>query len=442
MNIENPVQLCLVEDDPIMGESLCFRFELEGFKCDWYKTALAAKPQICKKNYSVLISDIRLPDMNGMDLYTLLLDEGHTIPPTIFITGHGSINDAVELLKKGAADYITKPFDLDVLIEKILSVCLQHKTTDSKSQPTLGISAAMRSIEQMLCRVSRHGSTVLITGESGVGKEHAALFLHNCANRDMEKPFVAVNCGAIPEGLIESELFGHEKGAFTGAMRTKKGFFEQANNGTLFLDEIGEMPPNMQVRLLRVIQNMQIVRIGGEKPIPLKIRLICATNRDLKQMVANGSFREDLYYRINVVHISIPPLRERREDILWFIRMFFNELEPDSKHYLHPSAEELLLHYNWPGNLRELHHNIERACILSSKSEIDAVIFKEILEDQFGTKITAHNLKERLGNYEQQLIIEALEHHDYQINETAAELEISRKNLWEKMKKYDINKTS
>lgn len=423
-----------------MGESLCYRFELEGFQCDWYKTAQAAQPHIGKKDYAALISDVQLPDMSGTELYSQLLDEGRILPPTIFVTGHGSISDAVELLKKGAADYITKPFDLDTLIDKVRAVCLRSTTIDSTVKPVLGISAAMRSIEQTLCRVSGYGTTVLITGESGVGKEHAARFLHHCAYGENDKPFIAVNCGAIPEGLLESELFGHEKGAFTGALRTKKGVFEQADHGTLFLDEIGDMPPNMQVRLLRVIQERQVVRIGGEKPISLNIRLICATNQDLKQMVAEDSFREDLYYRINVVHINIPPLRKRREDILWFTRLFLDELEPDAEHYLLPSAEEQLLHYDWPGNLRELHHSIERACILSPKSYIDASAFTEAINDNLNSETMGKDLKERLSHYEEQLIMEALKRHEYQMKETAVELGISRKNLWEKMRKYNINK--
>lgn len=440
MKTNKPLRLCLVEDDPIMGESLCYRFELEGFQYDWYKTALAAKPHIGKKDYAVVISDIRLPDISGTELYSQLLEEGHALPPIIFVTGHGSISDAVELLKKGATDYISKPFDLDALIEKVHAACLHSADVETMVEPVLGITAIMRSIEQMLCRVAIHNTTVLITGESGVGKEHAARFLHNYANKHTDKPFIAVNCGAIPEGLIESELFGHEKGAFTGALRTKKGVFEQADNGTLFLDEIGEMTPSMQVHLLRIIQDKQVTRVGGEKFIPLNIRLICATNRDLKKMVAEGDFREDLYYRINVVHVNIPPLRERREDILWFARLFLDELEPDAEHYLLPSAEEHLLHYQWPGNLRELHHSIERACILSPESCIDEAAFSEVISDKLNTKITVNNLKEHLNHYEEQVITEALKRHEFQINETASELGISRKNLWEKMKKFKIEK--
>lgn len=439
MTSETPLKLCLIEDDPIIGESLCYRFELEGFQCDWYKSALAAQPHVANGSYSALISDMRLPDMSGAELFMQLKQEGRQLPPTIFITGFGSIGDAVELLKNGAADYITKPFDLDILVEKVRSVCRRQANGGRAGEPVLGISASMRALEGTLCRVSSHGSTVLITGESGVGKEHAARFLHRCTFGDTEKPFVAVNCGAIPEGLMEAELFGYEKGAFTGALRTRRGVFEQADGGTLFLDEIGDMPPNMQVRLLRVIQEREVVRVGGETPVSLDLHLVCATHRDLKQMVAEGSFREDLYYRINVVHVNVPPLRERREDILWFTRLFLNEIEPGGERYLLPSAEQRLLRYDWPGNLRELRHSIERACVLSPAPGIGAEAFDIGIQDDALATDSA-DLRERLSRYEYQLILESLRRHQFQINETASELGISRKNLWEKMKKLGIER--
>ena len=298
----------------------------------------------------------------------------------------------------------------------------------------------MRQIERTLCQVSGHDATVLITGESGVGKEHAARNLHRCAFGEAERPFVAVNCGAIPEGLMESELFGHERGSFTGAIRAKKGVFEQADGGTLFLDEIGEMPPAMQVRLLRIIQDRQVVRVGGETALPLKLRLICATNRDLKQRVAEGGFREDLYYRIHVIHVHIPPLRERREDILWFARAFLAELAPGGSRHLLPAAEARLLQHEWPGNLRELRHAIERACILADGPGIGPAAFSlGGLPETPAGQDTAE-LKERLSHYERQVILETLHRHGFQIGETADELGISRKNLWEKMKKLDIEK--
>jgi DNA-binding NtrC family response regulator len=346
----------------------------------------------------------------------------------------------VDLLKQGAADYITKPFDLDTLVEKIRAVCLRPRGTGNGGEhATLGISAAMRAVERTLCRVSGHNATVLITGESGVGKEHAARYLHDCAFGGQRRPFVAVNCGAIPESLMEAELFGFEKGAFTGALRTKKGVFEQAQGGTLFLDEIGEMPPMMQVRLLRVIQEHQVVRVGGEQTLALDVRIVCATNRNLKQMVADGSFREDLFYRVNVIHVELPPLRERREDILWFTRRFLDELGPDTGRHLLPSGEERLLHHDWPGNLRELKHCIERAGILSPDTGLGAMAFDEIGSQPTDDGAPPAELRERLNQYERHVIVEALARHSHQIGETAIELGISRKNLWEKMKKLGVD---
>lgn len=426
-----------------MGESLVYRFELEGITCDWHQTAEAALKKIGHQDYSILISDIRLPDMNGADMYEQLLQSNHPIPPTIFITGYGNVNDAVALIKKGASDYITKPFDLDTLVEKINTLCGEPDQTVDTNMPVLGVSSVMHEIERSLCRVSGHDATVLITGESGVGKEHAANYLHRYSTENTKKSFIAINCGAITESLMESELFGHEKGAFTGAIQQKKGVFERADGGTLFLDEIGEMPLTMQVKLLRVIQERQITRIGGETVTPINVRLICATNRDLKKMVSEGTFREDLFYRINVIHIVIPPLRERPEDILWFTRLFLKELHTNSNHrkYLLPSAEDALLAHKWPGNLRELHHRIERACILSISDALSDDDFDTLASsDSEKSKSHPTELKERLGNFEHQLISEALERNSHQINETAEELGISRKNLWEKMKKLDIHR--
>ena len=220
----------------------------------------------------------------------------------------------------------------------------------------------------MLPRLAQHAATILISGESGVGKEKVALELHRADAGGAGRPFVAVNCGAVTESLLEAELFGHEKGAFTGAARARKGYFEQANGGTLFLDEIGEMPLAMQVKLLRAIQERSITRVGGEAPIPVSLRLICATHRDLKQMVEQGTFREDLLYRINVIQLKVPPLRERKDDILWLVRLFLDQYAAQhqtTRKSLHASAELAVLEYPWPGNVRELKHAIERAYILS-----------------------------------------------------------------------------
>jgi len=373
-------RICLIEDDTIMGESLCDRFTLEGFAVDWLQTGMEGQRAVSNKSYCLVISDIHLPDLNGEEMYKQLLEERAELPPFLFITGYGTVDRAVRLLKLGAADYISKPFDIDSLVEKAHHLCpvlADESSHGTVSDSALGISPVMRAIEQSIPRLAKLASTILITGESGVGKEHAAKLIHQHARAGDDTPFVAINCGAVTESLLESELFGHEKGSFTGAAKARKGVFEQAHGGTLFLDEIGEMTLTMQVKLLRAIQERVIVRVGGETPIPVDVRLICATNRDLKKMVEEGTFREDLYYRIHVIRLRIPPLRERKEDILWFAQLFLQQCTRVSgeHHVISPEAEQTLLNYEWPGNLRELKHSVERACILSHNTILDASTF-------------------------------------------------------------------
>lgn len=432
-------RLCLIEDDPIMGESLCYRFDLEGIPYDWYRTGGDALAALSSQSYSAAVSDIRLPDMSGDVLFERLQAQGQVVP-TLFITGFGSIDDAVRLLKAGATDYITKPFDLDALITKVRDLVPPTRADGGPCrEPSLGIAPAIRHVEEDLCRFSKHLATVLITGESGVGKEHAARRLHHCADPDGTTPFVAINCAAVPENLLEAELFGHEKGAFTGALRARKGLFEQAHGGTLFLDEVGEMPQSMQVKLLRVVQERQVVRVGGDERIAVNLRLVCATNRDLKKMVEAGTFREDLFYRINVLHVHLPPLRERPEDILWFARRFVEEFNARSgvePKRLTPGAEQALLRHAWPGNLRELHHTIERACILSDQPVLQASDLSDLADKRNESDVG--DLRDQLMQHERQIIERALALCNHQIAETANHLGISRKNLWERMRRLGL----
>lgn len=438
------VKLCLVEDDPVMGESLTHRFSLEGIHCDWHHDAQSALRAISTDNYAAIISDIRLPDLSGEELFKTLLARGLALPPTLFITGYGSIDQAVRLLKLGARDYITKPFDLDALLDKLCALCPDVCANDGERRlpPVLGVSPIMRRIEEMVRRVADHRASVLITGESGVGKEYAALYLHQCGARVGEKPFVAVNCAAVQENLLEAELFGHEKGAFTGAVRTHRGVFERAHEGTLFLDEVGEMAPAMQVKLLRAIQERVVQRVGGEQAISLDVRLVCATNHDLKNMVNVGRFREDLFYRINVIHLHIPPLRERKEDIIWFAHRFVDEHAHQNsvRRYLSPAAEHYLLGQPWLGNLRELQHSIERACILAEREMLGPQELQGAVDNgaEPPDETRGEDLKTYLGEFERQLIQQTLQAHQWRIAETAASLKISRKNLWEKIKKFNL----
>ncbi|CAG0982129.1 Transcriptional regulatory protein ZraR [Myxococcaceae bacterium] len=394
---------------------------------------------LARKRYDAVVSDIQLPDVNGEALFVEAHAAGDGLPPWIFITGYGAIDGAVRMLKLGAEDYLTKPLDIRALLDKLRAVCTRGRPA-AAGEPTLGVSSAMRAIEAMLPKIANSAGTVLITGESGVGKEEVARALHRARDAEGTRPFVAVNCGALTETLLEAELFGHVKGSFTGAARDRKGVFEQAHGGTLFLDEIGDMSPAMQVKLLRAIQERQIVRVGGDMPIPVDIRLVCATHHDLKKMVEAGEFREDLYYRIHVIHLHIPPLRERKEDILWLTDRLLARCATESGgvvRRLHRNAEKPMLDYPWPGNIRQLKHVLERACILSTQPVLTPeLLFGELpvpLDDE-----VAESLSDHLHACERRYIESALRANRWRMAETAAALGISRKNLWEKMKKLGI----
>jgi len=438
---EPHLRLCLIEDDEIMGESLSQRFQLEGFDVDWWRTAREAAMALEHRRYGVVVSDIRLPDRNGGDLFLDLTNRLPMLPPFLFMTAYGSIDRAVELLKAGAADYIAKPFEADLLVLKVRGLAEEYGALGGGTAGLLGISPAMRRIADTLPRLARHASALLITGESGVGKEHVAREFHRLACPP-DAPFVAVNCAAIPDSLLEAELFGFDKGAFTGAGKTKRGYFELASGGTLFLDEIGEMPLSMQAKLLRVVQERTIVRLGGESTIPVEFKLVCATHRDLKEMVERGQFREDLYYRIHVIQVRIPPLRERQDDIRWFLRHYvenFNRANPNEVRRIDPNTEQVLALYAWPGNIRELKHAVERACILSPGPLLDAeAFFGEGLEGGEGDVSASPSLAEYLLACEKNYLQIALEKHGWHMTHTAEALGISRKTLWEKMRRLGM----
>lgn len=435
-------RICLIEDDETLGEALSMRFDLEGLPCDWHKCGKSAFQALTNVHYSVVVSDILLPDISGDALYDRLLETRGKLPPFIFMTGHGSVAQAVRLLKLGAVDYLLKPFQPDHLLGMLRGVIAAQEGGNSELNDPLGISPAMQSLDELLLRLANSQASVLIAGESGVGKELVAGKLHRL--RGGNSPFVAANCGAFSEGLLEAELFGYERGAFTGAVKAQKGLFEQACGGTLLLDEIGDMPLSMQVKVLRAIQERQIVRIGGEQALAVDFRLMAATHQDLKTRVEEGLFREDLYYRVNVIQIRVPPLRERRDDILWLASRFLDQACQSGeirRKVLTPAAERALLDYSWPGNVRELKHLMERACVLSD----GPLLTPELL---FGANAIrqdpalAATLGDHLALHEREYILRALDARAWQIQETANLLGISRKNLWEKMKKYAISSGS
>lgn len=443
-------RVCLVEDDPIMGEALTERLDLEGFRVRWHRRGIPALADLVDGTSEIAVIDIHLPDMSGMDLFERLAQASTSTPPCVFITGCGSIEDAVLLLKRGAADYLTKPLDPVALVEKLRTLVHERVTTAqprsaktaaphregalAEADEPLGISPAMRRIEEQLVRIARHPTTpLLIAGESGVGKELIAQRLHRL--QCPAAPLIAVNCAALPESLIEAELFGHEKGAYTGAERRRAGVFERAGDGILFLDEIGDMPLVLQPRLLRVLQSRRLTRVGGSEAIAITARVVCATHQDLGALVRQGRFREDLYYRIKVLDLRIPPLRERPEDVLWLAERFLaghGQRFPDERRCLSTVDRELLLRHQWPGNVRELHHTLERACIMGQGERLTLDLGPEIWPD--GTV----GLKAHARCSERTVILSALAANGYVMTATAAALGISRKTLWQKMKLYGI----
>ncbi|PLC47947.1 transcriptional regulator [Pollutimonas subterranea] len=443
--------ICLIEDDPIMGESLVERFQLEGFKVDWYRGAYAAQTAIQANDYAVVLSDVRLADLDGDALYMQMLQDGYCLPPFILMTAYATVERAVNMLKLGVRDYVTKPFDLPRLVETVRELTDNHDVNAHVSDENiLGVSAAAQELARLVPRIAGRASSVLITGESGVGKEVLARLIHRRADSsNTERPFVAVNCGAVAPTLAEAEFFGFERGAFTGADKQKRGYLEQANGGTLFLDEVGELSLPLQATLLRSIQEKRIRRIGAEQDIATQFDLVCATNRDLESMVKERLFREDLYYRINVVALHVKPLRDRPEDVNWLAQRFISAMAQrlnESPKSLHPLTRLRLQEYSWPGNIRELHNRIEHACLVSANP---VLLPNDIFSSDWQRTAPQHSPfpgeDAALNTYQdacERLYIEdMLMRHEGHISETAKALKISRKNLWEKMKRHNIEST-
>ena len=436
--------ICLIEDDPIMGESLSDRFLLEGFSLDWFKRGGAALEALHGQVYDAVISDVRLPDVSGEDVFIRAKDEVGSVPPFLFITAHASVDRAVEMLKRGALDYVTKPFDIGELVAKVrraVETPVPAAPLVNAEIGPLGPSRAMQLLASQAPRIAERARTVLIAGDSGAGKEVLARYLHALAH-PRGAPFVAVNCGAIPETLIEAALFGHERGAYTGADRIRRGHFEQAHLGTLFLDEVAELTPSTQVDLLRVLQERRVQRLGGEEWIDVDVRLICATNQDLRALVQQGRFREDLYYRINVICLTVPALRTRPDDVLWLAQAFLTEQAAEmheSPRTLGPGARAALLAHSWPGNVRELRNRIERACVLSSNAVLSAADLFESADVGGGESVGGlPTMAEFLAEAERSYLQAVLQRFEGKVGSAAAALGISRKTLWEKSKRYGL----
>jgi DNA-binding NtrC family response regulator len=427
----------LIEDDPIMGESLVQRLALEGMTVTWWQNGREAVRDLAARRFDAVVCDIRLPDMNGEDLFREAARKDHP-PPFLFITGHADIDQAVRLMRDGAADYVTKPFEIDHFLARLGDLVRPETSTGSA---TLGISSAARELERTLLRLATLNSTVLMTGETGSGKEVAARFLHATSSRNSQ-PFIAVNCAAIPQDLLESELFGHEKGAFTGAAQRHLGYAERTGGGILFLDEIGELRHGLQAKLLRLLEDRAFHRVGGERAVPFAGRLVAATNANLAKLVETGRFREDLYYRINVVTIDIPPLRDRRDDIPWLMEKFFTDNSASMETQLRgfsALAEDAALAHDWPGNIRELRNRVERAVALGAGHWImPGDLFPETGADLKQAQ-PLESLEDVRHGAERRHIMRALASTKGEIGAASKLLGIGRTTLWEKMRRLGLN---
>ncbi|MGF1630334.1 MAG: sigma-54-dependent transcriptional regulator [Kiloniellaceae bacterium] len=429
----------VVEDDPVMGESLLQRLSLEGCHVDWWTTGREAIAGLRKLEHDLVICDIRLPDMDGGTLFREAVSEENA-PPFFFITAYGEIDQAVALMRAGASDYLTKPFAMDDFLGRVKAL-LGRKERLEVSEPTLGTSDAMRGVEHLLRRVADLDSALLITGETGAGKEVCARFVHQISPVSSQ-PFMAVNCAAIPDDLLESELFGHEKGAFTGAQARHLGYAERAKAGVLFLDEVGDMPLPLQAKLLRLLEHRSFYRVGGERPVRFEARLVCATNQDLEAAVRRGDFREDLFFRINVIPVAVPPLRERQADISMLLHRFvhdFAALMGREVEGVSALAEEAALAHDWPGNVRELRNRVERAVALARGAWImPGDLFPEVGRWREGTVSEMASLAEVKDAAERRQILRALQATEGQVMKAAELLGVSRTTLWEKMRRLKI----
>lgn len=441
-------RILLAEDDEIMRISVYDRLKQFGWHVDQAENGLDASKMLDKKDYHLVISDIRMPGLDGIKLLEKI--KKHS-PETdvIIMTAYGSINDALDCLRKGASDYILKPFDLDDLIIRsnrfldIQSVKARCAFLEANCQITdrglIGDSPPMQQIYSIINQAAPTNATILITGESGTGKELAARAIHKASQRK-NKPFVSINCAAIPDGLMESEMFGHERGAFTGADQVRKGKFELADNGTLLLDELGDLPGPLQAKLLRILQEGEFERVGGTRSISVDVRVLACTSKDLQKEVEEGRFRQDLLFRLKVIPIVMPPLREHKEDIhdlcIHFLKEFSSS--PNRPFSLSPEALVCLQAYSFPGNARELRNLMERASVLCSGPIITPSDLPTELCSQDAVPDVGFNLAKNIAMAEEACLKKALVHCNGNRTETAALLGISRKNLWEKMKNHKI----
>jgi len=441
-------KILIVDDELIMRESLAGWLERDGHQIDKAASGEEALEMLEKTRYDILLLDIKMDGMSGLDV----LKQVHENDPdvaVVMITAYGSVSTAIEAMKNGAFDYLMKPFDpneLGLLIEKIIDRQAQDRETlflkeeyreRTRFESMLGQSRAMQEVFRLIEDVASTDSTVLITGETGTGKGLAAKAIHSKSPR-CDGPFVAINCGAFPEHLLESELFGHQKGAFTDAKASKKGRLELAHGGTLFLDEIGEISMRMQIDLLRVMEDRVFYRVGGTQPIEADFRVIAATNKDLAQAIRDRTFRQDLFYRLNVISFVMPPLRDRKEDIPILAEHFLHRFSQESNKNIdkisREAMDEMML-YEWPGNVRELENAIERAVVVGKGRTVQPQDLP-IFSPEHRTIAAARSLQE----VEKAHILTILEESDWNIKKSADILRIDRSTLYSKIKRYGIRR--
>lgn len=443
--------LLIIDDEKNIREGLGANFELEGYTVKLAENGEEGLKLISKGDIDLVITDLRMPGISGEEVLRRVTTETPGIP-VIVLTGHGSIDAAVDAMRNGAYDFLTKPLNLDqlsMIVKRALEareLSLQHKQLKAEVESAhtfdkiIGKSAEMQKVFEMIKKVASSKASVLITGESGVGKELVADAIHNLSSRK-DHQCIKVHCAALSETLLESELFGHEKGAFTGAENLVKGRFELAHESTIFLDEIGEINPSVQIKILRVLQEKAFERVGGQETINVDVRIVAATNRNLEEEVKNGKFREDLYYRLNVVHIHVPPLRERKDDIPLLIAKFVEEFAEENGKVISgidARAKSAMYNYNWPGNIRELRNCIESAVVMASGEEITLEDLPPTVSKAAAEQSISIPANSTLDEAEKIIILQTLAANKNNKSKTAELLGIGRKTLHRKLEEYGI----
>ena len=444
----------VVDDEESVRKSLRDILSSHGYRVDTARHGREALEKIASLDPAAVVMDIRMPDLDGIRVLELVREKGQDVP-IILITAYGSTETTIEAMKLGAFDYLLKPLSIAELLETLKKAIEIRRLTRqapaagrevaAREDIMIGLSPVMQRVYKTIGRVANSNATVLIRGETGTGKELVARAIHfNSPRKD--RPFVKVNCASIPENLLESEMFGYEKGAFTGAVTSKPGKFELAHRGTIFLDEIAEMSLSLQAKLLRVLQEREFERLGGTETIKVDVRIIAATNKDLEKCIAEGTFREDLYYRLNVVDIYLPPLRERREDIPvlveHMIRLYNAQYNKQVVGFTE-QAMKLLLEYNWPGNVRELKNVCERAVLMSTGpyltvEDLPFRIQKSSRRLHWLAELSGDSFKEKVAEVEREIILRALEEHNWNRSAAAQALKMNRSSLYMKMKELGI----